>query len=87
MFKFCRECDCVMAGDAAFCPRCGERWRQPFDHSLAEAADLFQPPVHCTVCRKQLTSPRFFCPRCGADVEPFGPFPPDELWESLEAPQ
>ena len=83
MLKFCRECDRVMPGDAAFCPRCGVAWLQPLPHSLAEAADLLQPPVVCGSCRKHLSLPRFFCPRCGAGAVAVGTFPPDEVWECL----
>jgi hypothetical protein len=50
-----------------------------FARSLADAADLLQPPVYCGTCRKQLNVPEFFCPRCGADCifgTPAGGRPP-----------
>ena len=67
MVKHCRQCECIMPGQARFCPRCRAPWRQVYAHSLADAADLLQPPVFCGTCRKQLNVAVFFCPRCGAD--------------------
>ena len=84
MQKFCRECECIMAGEAAFCPRCGVPWEQPLPQSLAQIADLLDPPRVCVTCRKQLMPLRFFCPRCGAGAKPSGAWPPDEWWDALE---
>ena len=87
MLKFCRDCNCVMAGAAAFCPRCGVPWQNVLPHSLAEAADLLRPPVECPTCGKQLYDWRFFCPRCGSTADPVESEPPDEVWDALEAPR
>ena len=86
MLKFCRDCNCVIPGAAAFCSQCGVPWQQVLPHSLAEAADLLQPPMECVTCRKEFYAWRFFCPRCGAAAHPRGIEPPAELWTALAVP-
>ena len=75
-----------MAGRAAFCPRCGRTWYQVLPHSLAEAADLLQPPVECDVCQTTLSSEAFYCPRCGTEVGRLPDFLPDDLSHPIWAP-